>query len=63
MVCNDLFILLFKVLELISCCPLGAVQPIVDSIYEFDDVHKAYDRILSARATGKVIVKVDATVD
>ena len=42
---------------------LGAVQPIVDSVYEFDDVHKAYDRILSGRATGKVVVKIDANVD
>jgi NADPH:quinone reductase-like Zn-dependent oxidoreductase len=41
----------------------GAVQPIVDSVYQFDDLHKAYDRILSARATGKVVVKVDPTVD
>jgi len=42
---------------------LGALQPIVDSVYQFDDVQKAYDRILSARATGKVVVKVDPTLD
>ena len=53
----------WQLLELISGYLLGAVQPIVDSVYEFDDVHKAYDRIFSARATGKVAVKVDATVD
>jgi len=46
--------------ELVSS---GAVKPIVDSVYEFDDVLKAYDRILSSRATGKIVVKVDATVD
>ena len=50
-------------MELISGYLLGAVQPIVDSVYEFDDVHKAYDRILSARATGKVVVKANTTVD
>ena len=55
--------LLLKVFELIFGYLLGAVQPIVDSVYDFDDVHKAYDRILSSRATGKVVVKVDATVD
>jgi len=45
--------------ELVSS---GAVRPVVDSVYQFDDVHKAYDRIISGRATGKVVVKVDPTV-
>jgi len=40
----------------------GSLKPIVDSVYEFDDALKAYDRILSKRAVGKVIVKVDPNV-
>ncbi|RDB24078.1 Zinc-type alcohol dehydrogenase-like protein C16A3.02c [Hypsizygus marmoreus] len=40
----------------------GSIKPPVDSVYEFEDVLKAYDRIMSSRATGKVVVKVDPTV-
>jgi hypothetical protein len=42
---------------------LGSLKPVVDSVYEFEDALKAYDRILSYRATGKVVVKIDPTVD
>jgi NADPH:quinone reductase-like Zn-dependent oxidoreductase len=42
---------------------LGSVKPIVDSTFDFDDVYKAYERIMTTRATGKVVVKVDPTVD
>ncbi|KDR81831.1 hypothetical protein GALMADRAFT_276498 [Galerina marginata CBS 339.88] len=41
----------------------GSMKPVVDSVFEFKDVHKAYERILSGRATGKVVVKIDPTVD
>ncbi|KAF8644811.1 hypothetical protein AX16_008268 [Volvariella volvacea WC 439] len=41
----------------------GKLTPIVDSVYEFEDVLKAYERIMSFRATGKVVVKVDESVD
>lgn len=41
----------------------GSIKPIVDSVYEFDDALKAYERILTSRATGKVVVKVDPNVD
>lgn len=40
----------------------GKIKPIVDSVHSFDDVHKAYERIMTGRATGKVVVKVDPTV-
>ena len=33
--------LLLKVLELIFGYLLGVVQPILDSVYDFDDVHNA----------------------
>lgn len=37
----------------------GKVKPIVDSVYAFGDVHAAYGRIMSQRAGGKVVVRVD----
>lgn len=42
---------------------LGSLKPNVDSVFAFEDVIKAYDRILTGRATGKVVVKVDPMVD
>ncbi|KAJ7130303.1 NAD-P-binding protein [Mycena epipterygia] len=38
----------------------GAVKPIVDSVYSFDQdgVMKAYEKMMSKRAMGKVVVKV-----
>lgn len=41
----------------------GSVKPIVDSTFNFDDVHQAYERIMTGRAAGKVVVKVDPTVN
>lgn len=38
---------------------LGKVVGVVDSVYEMQDALKAYERILSWRATGKVVVKID----
>lgn len=40
----------------------GSITPPVDSVYEFDDALKAYDRLMSLRATGKIVIKVDSTV-
>lgn len=40
----------------------GKVKPLVDSVYGFDDVYKAYERVMTNRATGKVVVKVDPSV-
>jgi D-arabinose 1-dehydrogenase-like Zn-dependent alcohol dehydrogenase len=42
---------------------LGSLKPVVDSVYEFEDALKAYDRLLSHRATGKVVVKIDPIVN
>jgi len=36
----------------------GKLTTPVDSVYAFEDVLKAYDRILSERATGKVVVTI-----
>ncbi|KAF8439684.1 chaperonin 10-like protein [Boletus edulis BED1] len=37
----------------------GALRPYVDSTYEFESALDAYDRAMTGRATGKVIVKVE----
>ena len=37
----------------------GKVKPLVDSVFASEDVPKAYERLLTSRATGKVVVKVD----
>ena len=42
---------------------VGTVKPLVDSVFEFEDVLKAYERIMTSRATGKVVVKVDPNVE
>ncbi|GAA5851724.1 hypothetical protein JCM9279_004384 [Rhodotorula babjevae] len=36
----------------------GKLRPIIDSVFSFEDALKAYDRQMSHRAKGKVIVKV-----
>jgi len=35
------------------------VKPVVDSVFAFEDALKAYDRLMSNRAKGKVVVRVD----
>jgi len=41
----------------------GKLKPMVDSVFSFEDTLKAYDRIMSYRARGKVVVKVDSEAD
>jgi len=41
----------------------GTLKPIVDSVFDFDKALEAYDRLMSGRATGKVVVKIDPAVD
>ncbi|TDL27567.1 NAD(P)-binding protein [Rickenella mellea] len=36
----------------------GTVKPVVDSTYEFEDALKAFDKLMSERAVGKVVVNV-----
>lgn len=40
----------------------GKLKPLVDSVYEFEDVLSAYERLMTSRARGKVVVKVDPSV-
>ncbi|KAG9043219.1 hypothetical protein FS837_009864 [Tulasnella sp. UAMH 9824] len=37
----------------------GKIRGVVDSVYPFSDVLKAYDRIMTGHASGKVVVQVD----
>ncbi|PPQ72092.1 hypothetical protein CVT24_008379 [Panaeolus cyanescens] len=40
----------------------GSVKPIVDSVYGFEDVMKGYERILSTRAAGKVLLVLQPSI-
>ncbi|EPS94590.1 NAD-binding protein [Fomitopsis schrenkii] len=40
----------------------GKVKPLVDSVYAFEDALQAYERLMTGRATGKVVIKVDPEV-
>lgn len=37
---------------------VGRVKPVIDSVYKFDEVLSAYERILTSRARGKVVVEI-----
>lgn len=41
----------------------GTLKPVVDSVFAFEDVLKAYERVMSHRAKGKVVVKVVPDVE
>jgi len=41
---------------------LGTIKPVTDSVFSFEDALQAYDKLISSKTTGKVIVKVDPTV-
>jgi hypothetical protein len=40
----------------------GKLKVVVDSVHGFEDVLGAYERIMTSRATGKVVVKVDSSL-
>lgn len=56
---GDCHILLAMELPLKIFGDTGKIQPVVDSVFSFDDVLEAYDRIMSGRAKGKVVIRVD----
>lgn len=60
MVCDKSDLLTNSIPRLLST---GAIKPVVDSVYEMDDVLQAYDKIMTSRAKGKIIVKVDPSID
>ena len=39
---------------------IGKIKHRIDSVYAFEDVLKAYERVISSRAVGKVVVEVPA---
>ncbi|KAL1730508.1 hypothetical protein EV714DRAFT_284168 [Schizophyllum commune] len=41
----------------------GTLKPVVDSVFAFEDALKAYERIMTSRAKGKVVVKVDPAAE
>jgi hypothetical protein len=41
----------------------GKLKPVVDSVFEFKDTLKAYDRLMTNRAKGKVVVRVDPNAE
>jgi len=34
----------------------GKVRPVIDSVWKFEDVKMAYERAMSQRARGKIVV-------
>jgi NADPH:quinone reductase-like Zn-dependent oxidoreductase len=38
----------------------GKLKPVIDSVFSFSDVYKAYERLMSKHAKGKVVVDVTA---
>ncbi|KZV71490.1 NAD(P)-binding protein [Peniophora sp. CONT] len=41
----------------------GKARPLVDSVYSMEDALKAYERLKTMRATGKVVVKIDPSAE
>lgn len=62
-VADGMILGLSNLMSLIVVPFAGSLKPIVDSVFEFKDALKAYDRLMSGRAKGKVVVKVDSSVD
>lgn len=44
--------------ELLRLVKEGKLKRVLDSVFEMEDVLGAYDRMLSQRAKGKVVVKI-----
>ena len=38
---------------------IGKLRPTTDSIYAYEDVLQAYDKLMTKRTRGKVVVRVD----
>ena len=44
-------------LPIVHFC-VGKVKPVIDSVYKFDDVYSAYDKLMTRHARGKVVIEV-----
>ena len=58
--CFDPFIPTCYSSNLVLRTLLGKVKHRIDSVYAFEDVLKAYEKVISGRAVGKVVVEVAA---
>lgn len=41
----------------------GKARPLVDSVFPMEDALKAFERLQTNRATGKVVVKIDPSAE
>ena len=41
----------------------GKLEPLVDSEYSFEDLLKGIERSMSGQATGKIVIKIDPTIE
>lgn len=41
---------------------LGKLKGVVDSVYSMEDALKGYERLMTSRAAGKVVIKIDPNV-
>ncbi|KAH6919009.1 quinone oxidoreductase [Coprinopsis sp. MPI-PUGE-AT-0042] len=41
----------------------GKIKPLIDSEYSFEDTLKGFERIMTGQATGKVVIKVDPSIE
>jgi hypothetical protein len=55
---HPLYYLLSHVTTPLCSDAIGKLKPLIDSEHAFEDVLRAYERIMSNRARGKVIVNV-----
>lgn len=45
-------------IELARLVADGKINPLIDEIFEFEDVPKAYEKLRKGRATGKIVVQI-----
>ncbi|KAH7108478.1 zinc-binding dehydrogenase-domain-containing protein [Auriculariales sp. MPI-PUGE-AT-0066] len=48
-----------ELLQLAQWMEEGKLKPVVDSVFEFDDVLNAYEKLMGGHAKGKVVVRVN----
>lgn len=48
-----------RMLAMVQFVKQNAIKAVIDSTYKFTDVLDAYDRLLSRKVTGKVVIEVD----
>lgn len=49
--------------EVVAILGSGKIRIVRDSVWSFDHVKEAYERLAEGHAGGKVLVKVDASID